>query len=119
MSDFFENYFNVPKMLKEKREYKRQMARVAALPEDYRFVFKKIQSYMWQFAIGAGYDMMKIHYDLIDLFEAGASENKGVLAVTGRDVAAFCEDLLRSTDTYTEDWRKKLNREIIEELEKN
>ncbi|MGQ0517566.1 DUF1048 domain-containing protein, partial [Bacillus sp. D-CC] len=25
------------------------MARVEALPEDYQFVFKKIQNYMWNF----------------------------------------------------------------------
>ena len=28
------------------------MARVAALPEDYQFVFKKIQNYMWNFSAG-------------------------------------------------------------------
>lgn len=116
MSRFFNNYLNVPKMIKEKKAYKQQMARVDALPEDYRFVFKKIQSHMWMFASGAGYDMMKIHYDLIDLFEAGAAEGKSVLEVTGDDVAGFCEELLRSARTYTEDWRTKLNREIAQKL---
>jgi hypothetical protein len=33
------------------------MARMEALPEDYRYVFKKIQSHMWMFAAGSGYDM--------------------------------------------------------------
>ena len=28
------------------------MARVEALPEDYQFVFKKIQNYMWNFSAG-------------------------------------------------------------------
>jgi DNA-binding ferritin-like protein (Dps family) len=118
MSDFFNNYFNIKKMIAEKREYKRQMARVDALPEDYQFVFKKIQSHMWQFAAGAGYDMMKIHYDLIELFEEGAASGKRVLEVTGEDVATFCEELLKSARTYTEDWRLKLNREIANKLGK-
>jgi DNA-binding ferritin-like protein (Dps family) len=112
MSGFFDDYFNIKKMIRSKREYKQQMARVEALPEDYQYVFKKIQSHMWMFAAGAGYDMMKIHYDLVELFEAGASEGKSVLEITGQDVAAFCEELLRSARTYTEDWREALNRDI-------
>jgi DNA-binding ferritin-like protein (Dps family) len=112
MRKFFDNYLNIPKMIEEKREYKRQMARVDALPEDYRYVFKKIRSHMWMFAAGNGYDMMKIHYDLIELFEDGAANGKRVLDVTGKDVAAFCDELLRAARTYTEDWREKLNREI-------
>lgn len=113
MSAFFDNYLNIKKIIESKREYKRHMARVEALPEDYRYVFKKIQGHMWMFAAGAGYDMMKIHYDLIELFEAGAAEGKHVLDITGRDVAAFCDELLRSAETYTENRREKLNRDVM------
>ncbi|MDR3136315.1 MAG: DUF1048 domain-containing protein [Coriobacteriales bacterium] len=116
MGDFFNNYLNIPRMLREKREYRQQMARVEALPKDYRLVFKKIQNHMWMFAAGAGYDMMKIHYDLIELFEEGAASGKPVLEVTGQDVAAFCDELLQNTQTYTENWRKRLNRDISEKL---
>lgn len=118
MSGFFDNYFNVRKMIGAKREYKRQMARVEALPEDYQYVFKKIQSHMWMFAAGSGYDMLKIHYDLIELFEAGAAEGKPVLEITGEDVAAFCDELLRSASTYTANWRESLNRDIQKKLGK-
>ena len=118
MSEFFDNYFNIKKMIESKREYKQQMARVKALPKDYQYVFKKIQSHMWMFAAGSGYDMMKIHYDLIELFEAGAAEGKHVLEITGEDVAAFCDELLRSARTYTEDWREALNRDIQKKLGK-
>lgn len=112
MGEFFDNYLNIPKIVKEKCEYKQQMERVKALPEDYAYVFRKIQKHMWMFASGSGLDMMKLHYDLIDLFEEGAAAGKHVLEITGRDVAAFCDELLRSTQTYTEDWRDKLNHEI-------
>ena len=118
MSEFFDDYFNIRKMIESKREYKRQMARVEALPEDYQYVFKKIQKHMWMFAAGSGYDMMKIHYDLIDLFEAGAADGKHVLEITGEDVAAFCDELLSSARTYTEDWREALNRDILKKLGK-
>ena len=116
MSEFFDSYFNIRKMIESKREYKIQMTRVKALPQDYQYVFKKIQEHMWMFAAGAGYDMMKIHYDLIDLFETGAAEGKSVLQITGEDVAAFCDELLRSVGTYTENWREKLNRDIMKKF---
>jgi len=118
MSEFFDNYFNIKKMIESKREYKQQMARVEALPKDYQYVFKKIQGHMWMFAAGSGYDMMKIHYGLIELFEAGAADGKHVLEITGEDVAAFCDELLRSASTYTENWREALNRDILRKLGK-
>ena len=118
MSEFFDNYFNIKKMFESKREYREQMARVKALPEDYQYVFKKIQNHMWMFAAGSGYDMMKIHYDLIELFESGAAEGKQVLEITGEDVASFCDELLRSASTYTENWREALNRDIQKKLGK-
>lgn len=116
MSDFFNDYLNIKKMIEEKKEYKQKMARVALLPEDYQFVFKKIQSHMWMFAAGAGYDMMEVHNDLIDLFELGVASGKKVLEITGDDVAAFCDELLKNCKTYTENWRDKLNREIKEKI---
>ena len=62
--------------------------------------------------------MMKLHYDLIELFEAGAADGKHVLEITGEDVAAFCDELLASTKTWTENWAKDLNRDIRKELKK-
>lgn len=118
MSEFFDNYFNIKKMIDSKREYKQQMVRVDALPKDYQYVFKKIQVHMWMFTAGPGYDMMKIHGDLIELFEVGAAEGKNVLEITGEDVASFCDELLRSARTYTEDWREALNRDILKKLGK-
>ena len=112
MNKFFDDYSNISKMIKSKREYKQQMVRVNALPKDYQYVFKEIQSHMWQFVSGAGYDMMEVQYGLIDLFEEGVAEGKSVLEVTGEDVAGFVDELLKNTKTYTEDWRNKLNQKI-------
>jgi DNA-binding ferritin-like protein (Dps family) len=118
MSEFFNNYFNLKKVIQSKREYRQQMARVKALPKEYQYVFKKIQAHMWMFASGPGYDMLKIHYDLIELFEAGAADGKHVLEITGKDVAAFCDELLRNAKTYTDHWRATLNRDILNALGK-
>lgn len=118
MSDFFNEYFNIKKMVKEKREYKERMARMEALPDDYQYVFKKMQKHMWKFAAGSGYDMIDIQNNLIELFESGAASGKPVLDVTGEDVAAFCDELLRNAETYTENWREELNRDIMRKLKK-
>jgi DNA-binding ferritin-like protein (Dps family) len=94
MSEFFDNYFNIKKMIESKREYRQQMARVEALPKDYQYVFKKIQGHMWMFAAGSGYDMMEIHSGLIELFEAGAADGKHVLELPAktwpRSATSFC-----------------------------
>jgi DNA-binding ferritin-like protein (Dps family) len=106
------------KVVGDKKEYKQQMARVEALPKDYQFVFEKIQKYMWSFTAGNGYDILKIQYELIDLFETGAAEGKQVLEITGEDVASFCDELLQNAKTYAENWHEKLNRDIMKKIGK-
>lgn len=106
------------KIIGDKKEYRRMMARVDALPEDFSFVYKKIQKYMWSFTSGDGFDMLAIQFDLLELFEVGAAEGKRVLEITGEDVAGFCDELLKDAKTYPDNWRGKLNREVRDKLEK-
>lgn len=113
---FFDDYLNIGKMLEEKREYREMMARVKALPEDYRFVFEKMQKYMWGFATGSGYDMMALQEGLVELFEEGAAQGRPVLDVTGTDVAAFADELIKGARTYTGDQSEKLNAAVAKKL---
>jgi DNA-binding ferritin-like protein (Dps family) len=106
------------KMIGEKKEYKMMMARVESLPEDYQFVYKKIQNYMWNFATGNGMDMLHIQYELIELFEAGAAEGRQVLEITGDDVASFADELVANAKTYVAKYREDLNQSIKNRLEK-
>lgn len=106
------------KMIGDKKEYKMMMARVEALPEDYQFVFKKIQSYMWNFASGNGMDMLQMQYELIDLFEAGAAEARHVLDITGDDVASFADELVTNAKTYVAKYREDMNQSIMQRLGK-
>ena len=103
----------IKKMIAEKKEYKEQMARVEALPKDYRFVFEKIHGYMWSLAGGDGSDMLKSQQELIYLFEASAADGKHVLEVTGEDVVGFCEEFLRDTKKWTDKFAQKLNSDIL------
>ncbi|EEL16180.1 hypothetical protein bcere0016_32550 [Bacillus cereus 95/8201] len=106
------------KLIGDKKEYRMMMARVAALPEDYQFVFKKIQNYMWNFSTGNGMDMLHIQYELIDLFEAGAAEGRQVLDITGEDVASFADELVANAKTYVSKYREDLNESIMKKLRK-
>src|SRR5262249_27241412 len=116
--EFFNEYFNFKHIAREKREFRQQQARVQALPEDYRYVYRQIQQYMWGYSRGSGMDMLPIFADLLDLFETGAAEGKRVLDVTGEDVATFCDELLRNANAHAGNRREALNRDILRQLGK-
>lgn len=103
----------IKKMMGDKKEYKEQMVRAEALPEEYRFVFKKIHGYIWRFAGGDGSDMLRTQRELIELFETSAVDGKHVLDVTGENVAGFCDEFMRDTKKWTDNFRKKLNRDMM------
>lgn len=90
--------------------------RAAALPRDYQIVYDEIKKYVFRFAGGDGMDMVYLLRDLLDLFESGAADGKKALEVTGEDVAAFSDELLRNARTYTEDWHNKMNRNVKKRL---
>ena len=106
------------KILGDKKEWKNMEARAAALPKDYQIVYSEIQKYMWKLTAGDGMDIIAILKDLLELFETGAADGKRALEVTGEDVAAFCDELLRNAKTYTENWRAELNRTVQDKLHK-
>ncbi|MFD0587262.1 DUF1048 domain-containing protein [Paenibacillus sp. GCM10027627] len=106
----------IKKVIGVKKEYKEQLARAEALPEDYRFVFEKIHGYMWNFAGGDGSDMLKAQHQLIELFEASAADGKHVLDVTGENVVGFCDEFLRDTKKWTDNFSNKLNRDMMNKL---
>ncbi len=103
----------------EKRKYRQTQARVKALPKKYRFMYHKLQRYMWNHAgADGGVGMTTALADLLHIFEAGAADGKRVLEVTGTDVAQLCDDLLGTTRIWTADWHEALNRDIARRLGK-
>jgi len=108
----------IKKILNDKKEYKEMMARVEALPGDYPEAYKKICEYMWRFSAGSGMDMLRIQYDLIDLFEDGAAEGKDVLEITGEDVTAFANGLIEQAKRWDDKLRTNLNKSILDRLGK-
>lgn len=101
---------------RQKREFKAMQARVNALPDDYRYVYRRVEKYLWHHAGGDGMGMLPVLTDLTELFESGVADGRAVLEVTGEDVAAFADDLLANTRTYTGDWHEQLNKDIHKKL---
>lgn len=75
-------------MIEGKRQWRAHLARVKALPPDYRIVYQEIQRYL--FKLGA----VDVLVGIVEFFEEGAAEGKGVLELIGEDVAAFCDGLI-------------------------
>ncbi|MGG3466353.1 DUF1048 domain-containing protein [Neobacillus pocheonensis] len=100
--------------LDDKREWRAMEARAKALPSEYRNAYKAMQKYMW--TAGGGptdwKDSSRIFNGILDLFEEGAAEGKKVTDLTGEDVAAFCDDLVKDEQTWKDKYRKKLNDNI-------
>src|SRR3954463_6888490 len=108
------NWLN--KLIGDKKEWRQMEARAAALPRDYRIVYGEIKKYLCKFSAGGGMDTVAILNDLLGLFESGAPDGRRVLDVTGEDVAAFCDELLRNAKTYTGKWHDDLNRDVAQKL---
>ena len=104
------------KILGDKKEWKAMEARANALPRDYRVVYGEMRSCMWRFTAGDGMDIVAILKQVLGLFETCAAQGKSVLDVTGEDVAAFCDERLRSTASYPDKWRASVNRDVAEKL---
>ncbi len=106
--------------LEEKREYKQLMKRVDALPDEYRYTFKKIRRYMYSVGAPNGnmsiFTDMTIFVNLVELFEASAADGMSVLDVIGADVSSFADELMSVSAGSAGTPQEKLNKEIKEKL---
>ena len=99
-------------IIKGKKEWRAHMARVKALPQDYQIVYKEIQSYLFKVGPVELTDGTDLLSGIVDLFEEGAALGKGVLEVTGSDVAAFCDDLIKDSKTFADILQESVDQEV-------
>jgi len=102
--------------LDEKREYKKNEARAKALPAEYAAAYKEIQRYLFSTSGIVSMGPLKV---LVDMFEEAAVEGKPVVDITGEDVAAFADELVRGEESYFEQQRKKLNKKFSGKVKKD
>ncbi|GGN12643.1 DNA-binding ferritin-like protein (Dps family) [Actinoplanes campanulatus] len=96
-------------LIEGKRQWRAHMARVKALPPDYQIVYKEMQRYL--FKVGP-VDLTDgpLLSGIVDFFEEGAAAGRPVLKVTGRDVAAFCDELIKDSPTYADLFQQSLKK---------
>ena len=102
---------------KWQQKWRAHMARVKALPQDYQIVYKEIQNYLFkvgpvELTDGTDFLSTDLLSGIIDLFEEGAALGKGVLEVTGSDVASFCDDLIKDSKTFTDILQESIDQEV-------
>ncbi|GIF67641.1 hypothetical protein Ais01nite_56760 [Asanoa ishikariensis] len=91
-----------------KKQWRAHVARVKALPPDYQIVYKEMQKYL--FKVGP-IDLAdgRLLPEIVDFFEEGVASGKGVLELIGKDVAAFCDDLIKDTRTYADVYQESIS----------
>lgn len=105
-------------IIEGKKDWKAHMARVNALPQDYQIVYKEIQKYLFKVGPVELSEDTGLLKGIVDLFEEGAAVGKGVLDVTGRDVASFCDDLIKDLRTYADISQEIADREVNKSMKK-
>lgn len=102
--------------LEEKKAYKQNEARAEALPQEYADAYKEIKKYIFNTSGILSMEPLKV---LVEMLEEAAAHDRRVLDITGPDVAAFADELVKGEKSYQDQQRKKLNENIAEKLGKD
>ncbi|MGV9763121.1 DUF1048 domain-containing protein [Micromonospora tulbaghiae] len=83
--------------LDQKKQYKRHMARMEALPEPHRSAAKALQRYfMYQGGIVDGNTLVAMLGDSVDLWERAVADGTPVRAIVGDDPVEFAETFVQA-----------------------
>ena len=94
-------------IIEGKKQWRAHVARVNALPPDYRIVYHEIQRYLFKVGpvdLPDGQLLPRI----VDFFEEGAARGTGVSELLGSDVAAFCDDLIGDSPTFADAYQEAI-----------
>ena len=105
-------------IIAQKKAWRAHTARVKALPRDYQIVYGEMQKYLFRLGPVDFTEGRRMLSGIVDLFEEGAVAGKDVLAVTGRDVAAFCDALTQDTQTYADIAEETADSVIVKSMHK-
>lgn len=109
---------SIKKIIEGKKEWRAHVSRVKDLPEDYQIVYKEIQKYLFKVGPVELNEGIGLLSEILTFFEEGASSGKGVLEVTGTDVAAFCDGLIENSRTYADLYQESVNQKVDKAMKK-
>lgn len=102
--------------LNEKKRFRSNEKRAKLLPTEYRDAYESIRSYLWS---TSGVESIEPLVSLVDLLEEAAATSRSVVDITGPDVAAFADDLVKGEISYKNREREKLNKYFADNKKKN
>jgi DNA-binding ferritin-like protein (Dps family) len=97
--------------LREKAEYKANRKLLKDLPEDYQYVYKAIEKYMYNFTSNG-----EVLMDVLEAFAIAAQDKKSVLSIIGDDAADFCDNIIKKSQVKT--WHDKQREELRKKINK-
>lgn len=103
--------------LEQKKQYKKDVARIEALPEPYRASAKAVQRYvMYAGGVTDGATLVTMMGDLADLWEQAAADGTPVRDIVGDDPAAFAEEFAAAYQgkQWIDKERERLNKAIAD-----
>ncbi len=110
---------SISDIIEGKKEWRAHVARVKALPQDYRIVYKELQKYLFKVGPAELSEGTELLTGIVELFEEGAAMKKNVLEITGSDVAAFCDALIGDSATFESSWQENVDRTVSEAVKKS
>jgi DNA-binding ferritin-like protein (Dps family) len=116
--EYKEVKMRIQDIIQGKKEWRAHVARMKSLPKDYQIVYNEIEKYLFKVGpveLEGGIGLLS---GIIDLFEEGVAFGKGVLEVTGSNVAAFCDDLIKDSKTYADIYQESSDQEVNKAMKK-
>ena len=103
--------------LEQKKQYKKDKARMQALPEPYAGTGKAFERYfMYYGGVTDGDTLLTMFGDLADLWERAATDGTNVRAIVGDDPVEFAEEFARA---YTgKQWIDKERARLVEAIDR-
>ncbi len=105
-------------MMEQKKTWRAHTKRVKSLPRDYQIVYGEMQKYLFKLGPVDYEQSMSLLAGIVDLLEEGAAAGKDVLDVTGKDVAAFCDELVSGLPTYADEAMESADRAVAMAMKK-
>lgn len=105
-------------MIQQKKQWRAHMRRIKRLPRDYQIVYHEMQKYIFLIGTVEFDGTASVLSGIVDLLEEGAAAGKDVLDVTGRDVAALCDELVAGVRTYADISQEETDRAVLQAMEK-
>lgn len=101
-------------MIKEKKQYYAYKRRKEQLPANYKLAVDALETYMFNFAKGGGFQV--VLDDMLQLFEESAIEQIPVADIIGSDPVDFATTLMAQ---YPEElWIIKIQNKLRKEIER-